>query len=146
MPSEQTAPAAPVPHGASEGNALTPSYRAAVGEAICGDVAEGVPLPAAFLCHGVPAAAGQAWLESQADFAHAVEVARARYLRSLIKEVREAVAGSGARHDWRASLALLEREDKRDPSSAGKTVEKSIDIFSPGQLIDLQARRRAALG
>lgn len=71
---------------------------------------------------------------------------RARYLRSLIREVREAVAGSGARHDWRASLALLERADRTVPPPADSTGEQAHPLFTAAQMADLQARRRAAMG
>jgi hypothetical protein len=138
-----------VPAGPAAGVSPHSSYTGAAAAAVCRDVENGVPPPAAFLCNGIPAKTGEAWLAARADFAHEVAVARARYLRSLIQEVREAVAGSGARHDWRASFALLERADKSaaaaviDPDTEKPDVG-SIMCLSYEQLVDLQARRRAA--
>ena len=125
---------------------LLPAYTDAAGALVCRDVENGVPLPEAFLCNGIPAKTGDEWLAARPDFAHEVEIARARYVRSLIQEVREALAGSGTRHDWRASFALLERADKLaavDPGNK-KGEEVSIAYLSYAQLIDLQSRRRAA--
>ena len=123
----------------------SPSYTEAVGQAICRDVEGGVPLPEAFLCNGVPMETGAHWRGTRQAFAHELAVAHARYLRSLIHEIREAVAGSGARHDWRASLALLERADRTVlPAESGET--ESHPVFTAAQMADLQARRRAATG
>ncbi len=118
-----------------------PAYTDAALAAVCRELEEGLPLPEAFLCHGIPSATGLSWLAARPDFAHATEVARARYVRSLIRAVREAVAGSGARHDWRASLALLERADEATAAAEPvKTPGSFARFFTPAQAADLRAR------
>ena len=135
----------PAPSASAEPPLHHPDYTAAAGAAVCREIEDGLTLIAAFLCNGIAAKTGEAWLAARPDFAHEVEVARAKHLRSLIREVREAMAGSGTRHDWRASFALLERADKAtiDPHPA-EGESPSIALFTPAQLIDLQARRERA--
>ena len=121
-----------------------PSYTDAIGQAICRDVEEGVPLPQAFLCNGVSVETGTGWRAAKPVFAQDLAMAHARYLRSLIREVREAVAGSGARHDWRASLALLERADRGSVALPETDAVETRPLFTAAQMADLQDRRRKA--